>query len=64
MNEANKMDKKLQHSNGETDVNKVDGLPPVRSQKTIIDDKNETAKSNVSSSEKRVKPRDYKEWDK
>ena len=39
MNEANDMDKKLkENSNGKHKVNSVDGLPPVRSKKTIVDD--------------------------
>jgi hypothetical protein len=64
MNEANDMDKKLQHSNGEAGVNNVDELPPIRSKKTIVDEGKKTAKASASSSKKRVKPRDYNEWDK
>jgi hypothetical protein len=38
MNETNDREKKLKSSNGQADVvTNVDGLPPVRSAKTIVD---------------------------
>ena len=35
MNKASDMDKKLQNSTGQAETNNVDGLPPVRSKKTM-----------------------------
>ncbi|XP_028414819.1 sperm-associated antigen 1-like [Dendronephthya gigantea] len=63
--QANDIDKKLRESNGQAEETNVDGLIPVRSKKTIVsgsDTKN--AEKPTTESKKRVKPRDYNEWDK